>query len=61
MGVFSKDVKGYSNICIRSEYSNMISECEYSHLFSVPAFFWSFFYFFVFFFKVFKDKTIDWS
>ena len=35
----SKDVNGYSNIRIRSEYSNTISEFEYLHLFSVPAFF----------------------
>ena len=54
----SKDVNGYSNIRIHSEYSNTISEFEYSHLFSVPAFL-SFFYFFVFFFIVFKRKTID--
>ena len=37
--VIFKDVNGYSNIHIRSEYLNTISEFEYSHLFSVPAFF----------------------
>ena len=57
--VKTKDVNGYSNIRIRSEYSNTISEFEYSHLFFVPAFFCHFFFFFVFFFKVFKRKTID--
>ena len=34
----TKDVNGYSNIRIRSEYSNTISEFEYSHLFYVPVF-----------------------
>ena len=48
--VITKDVNGYSNIRIRSEYSNTISEFEYSHLFSVPAFFWSFFLLFQGFF-----------
>ena len=50
--VYFKDVNGYSNIRIRSEYSNTIPEFEYSHLFSVPAFL-SFFYFFVFFLVLF--------
>ena len=54
----SKDVNGYSNIRIRREYSNTISEFEYSHIFSVPAFFVNFLLF-RFFFKVLKCKTID--
>ena len=53
----TKDVNGYSNICIRSEYSNTISEFEYSHLLSVPAFFLSFFYFFVFFLQNFQTQN----
>ena len=47
--VIIKDVNGYSNIRIRSEYSNTISEFEYSHLFSVPAFFVIFLLFCCFF------------
>ena len=34
----TKDVNRYSNIRIRSDYSNTISAFEYTHFFSVPAF-----------------------
>ena len=47
----------YSNIRIRSEYSNTISEFEYSHLFSVPAFFGPFFYFFFFLLQSFQTQN----
>ena len=35
--VYSKDVNECSNIRISFEYSNTISEFEYSHFLSVPA------------------------
>ena len=42
---YIKYVNGYSNIRVRSEYSDTISEFEYSYLYSVPAFFVFFFTF----------------
>ena len=54
--LFSKDVKGYSNIRIRPEYSNTISEFEYSHFFSLPAFFVNFLLF-RFFLQSFKTQN----
>ena len=47
----------YSNIRIRSEYSNTISEFEYSHLFSVPAFLVIFLLFRFFFLQSFQTQN----
>ena len=52
-----KDVNGYSNIRIRSEYSNTISEFEYLHLFYVPAFIGHFFTFSFFFLQSFQTQN----
>ena len=56
--IYIKEVNGYSNIRIRTEYSNTISEFEYSKKNSVPVFFFVIFFTFSFFSSKFSTAKL---